>query len=75
MPMLPRVGIWGFQKDMQTTKEWEPVKGFHIEAGPTDFNLVRPRLDYGEPGGGFEATIFQPFIARGFFFLFSVPKK
>ncbi len=56
LPYAPQMGVWTFQSEIQGTKV--PQAGW---------NPVTP--NFGEPGGGNEATIAQPFPVKGAFLL------
>lgn len=56
LPRSPDIAIWTFESEILATK---------MPAAPGAYQIVKPK--YGEPGGGLEATILQPFPIHGFF--------
>lgn len=56
LPAPPDIAVWTFESVINATK---------MPAGPGNYQPVKPR--FGEPGGGREATILQPFPIHGFF--------
>lgn len=56
LPASPDIAVWTFESAINATK---------MPAGPGNYQPVKPR--FGEPGGGREATILQPFPIHGFF--------
>jgi hypothetical protein len=56
LPSAPEIAIWTYETKILATK---------MPAGPGRYQTVKPK--YGEPGGGNEATIIQPFPIHGFF--------
>jgi RHS repeat-associated protein len=56
LPTAPDLVIWTYEVEILATK---------MPSGPGAYQPVKPK--YGEPGGGNEATIIQPFPIHGFF--------
>ncbi|RYZ85919.1 MAG: hypothetical protein EOP04_14960 [Proteobacteria bacterium] len=55
LPTAPDILIWCYESEIMATK---------IPSGPGVYSPVKPK--YGEPGGGREAIIVQPFPIHGF---------
>lgn len=56
LPTAPDIAIWTYETEILVTK---------MPSGAGRYQPVKPK--YGEPGGGNEATIVQPFPIHGFF--------
>ncbi len=56
LPRAPDIAVWAFEIEIMGTKS---------PSGPGVYSTVKPK--YGEPGGGNEAVIVQPFPIMGFF--------